>query len=214
MSYILDALKKAEQKRRQGAVPDLLTVHERPADNTRKIAWWPYISLTVLLLGSGVILAFFYKAHPGMSGNDRIQAAIPQPAQIVPQAPEPVTSRPAQPVQTEKVPAVQAPTREAGTRKVDDAAPHSDTQMPETRPSPKPVLLKENELPPGIQQELPRIVVSAHLYDANPAARIVSINGNIVHEGQDVAAGFRLEKITQDGVVLNYKGYRFFRPVF
>ncbi|MGD0282230.1 MAG: hypothetical protein ABSB95_07705, partial [Dissulfurispiraceae bacterium] len=67
MSYILDALKKSEQKRRQGAVPDLLTVHDRPASETGKRVWWPYLLSGALLLGAAMVTAGLYRAHQDIS---------------------------------------------------------------------------------------------------------------------------------------------------
>lgn len=205
MSFILDALKKSEQKRRQGAVPDLLTVHERPADKPRKQSRVLYIVVSVLLV-SGLVSVLLYKVHPGMTSNTQVHAAPPQPAPIAVPVQAPATAAPVQPVQKEILPhaAAQVPVREE----------ERNIEVPESRPASKQIVLKESELPPAIQQELPGINISAHFYDADPAARIVSIHGNVMHEGQYVAEGLKLEKITPEGVILDYKDYRFFRPVF
>lgn len=207
MSYILEALKKAEQKRRQGAVPDLLTVHDRPADKPGKQYAWIYIAASLLLAG-GMVSAVLYKVLPAMTSNTRVPAAPPQPAQIALPVQAPAAPVPAQHVgrETARPATVQQPLPDETVRKVD---------LPDQRQASKQtVVLKESELPLAIQQELPRINISAHFYDADPAARIVSVRGNVLHEGQEVAAGLKLEKITPDGVVLSYKDYHFFRSAF
>ena len=69
------------------------------------------------------------------------------------------------------------------------------------------------ELPVAIQQELPPMSVSVHAYSGKPAERLVDINGHLLHEGEDVAPGLRLEQITPEGMILSYKGYTFRRGV-
>ncbi len=56
MSYILDALKKSDQKRQRGQAPDLNTVQvELPPEDKKKVLW-PYILIGILLLNA-IILA-------------------------------------------------------------------------------------------------------------------------------------------------------------
>jgi hypothetical protein len=54
MSYILDAIKKADQKRKLGTVPDVHTVHETPIVEGRRPSWL-YGVACVLLLNAAVI---------------------------------------------------------------------------------------------------------------------------------------------------------------
>ena len=70
-----------------------------------------------------------------------------------------------------------------------------------------------NELPVSIQQELPALSISVHAYSAKPADRLVGINNRMLHEGDEVAPGLKLEQITPDGMILNYKGTSFRRGV-
>lgn len=56
MSYILDALKKSDQKRQRGQVPDLNTVQvELPPEDKKKVLW-PYLLVGIVLLNA-IILA-------------------------------------------------------------------------------------------------------------------------------------------------------------
>ncbi|MBT8135059.1 MAG: hypothetical protein KJO03_11160, partial [Gammaproteobacteria bacterium] len=51
MSYILDALKKSEQERGHGNVPDVQTVHSSSLNyRDDKKAVWPYILIVAVLL--------------------------------------------------------------------------------------------------------------------------------------------------------------------
>jgi hypothetical protein len=51
--------------------------------------------------------------------------------------------------------------------------------------------------------------VSAHYYSAEPRSRFIRVNDQALREGQTGAAGLKLEKITPDGAVFSYQGYRF-----
>ncbi len=55
MSYILDALKKSEEDRQRGEVPNLRTVQATPALKSEKRALWPYLLFLALLLNAGLL---------------------------------------------------------------------------------------------------------------------------------------------------------------
>ncbi|MGV8074077.1 MAG: general secretion pathway protein GspB [Syntrophobacteraceae bacterium] len=70
------------------------------------------------------------------------------------------------------------------------------------------------DLPPSIRQAIPRMTFSVLIYSNKPAERMININGRATREGQEVSEGLKLEEITQDGAILNFKGYRFRKGVF
>ena len=65
------------------------------------------------------------------------------------------------------------------------------------------------ELPTSVQRQIPDIRFSSHIYANDPSLRMVNINGRIVREGDSVADGISLVKISEDGVVLSYLHYTF-----
>ncbi len=65
------------------------------------------------------------------------------------------------------------------------------------------------ELPASVQRQIPDIRFSSHIYANDPSLRMVNINGRIVREGDSVADGISLVKISEDGVVLSYLHYTF-----
>lgn len=79
--------------------------------------------------------------------------------------------------------------------------------------APEPKVMTMSELPLSIQQEMPAMSVSIHAYSGQPQNRLVGINERMLHEGDYVASGLRLEQITPDGMIFSYKGYRFSRGV-
>jgi len=70
-----------------------------------------------------------------------------------------------------------------------------------------------NDLPPSIQREIPNISISFHAYSSNPKERRVMINGKMAAQGELLAPGLSLEQIAPDGVILDYKGFRFHQGV-
>ncbi|TCV87345.1 general secretion pathway protein GspB [Sulfurirhabdus autotrophica] len=69
------------------------------------------------------------------------------------------------------------------------------------------------ELPPAIQQEIPKMAISVHVYSSKPKDRLVGINERLLREGDDLLTGLRLEQITQEDMVFGYKGFHFRRSI-
>lgn len=67
------------------------------------------------------------------------------------------------------------------------------------------------DVPAAVRKSVARIDVAGFSYSDDPKARMAVINDRILHEGDEVVPGVRLEKIGSDGIVLSHKGIRF-RP--
>lgn len=72
-------------------------------------------------------------------------------------------------------------------------------------------LMASSDLPLSIQQELPHMSVGVHAYSTKPRDRLVSINNRLLREGNYLVPELKLEKITPDGMIFTYRGYRFSR---
>jgi general secretion pathway protein B len=90
--------------------------------------------------------------------------------------------------------------------------PEKQAPPPAEEIPPRPPKLSESSL--SSIDGLPKLSLSFLVYSKNPPDRMVSINGRMVREGQEVSAGLKLEEIAPDGVIFNYKGYRFRKGVF
>jgi general secretion pathway protein B len=66
-----------------------------------------------------------------------------------------------------------------------------------------------NELPQSVLSSLPKLSLSLHLYYADPSSRLISVKGRTLREGQELAAGLKLEEINPDGAVFSFQNYRF-----
>lgn len=63
------------------------------------------------------------------------------------------------------------------------------------------------------QGAIPEANLSLHVYDRNPAARFVFINGQRAREGEVLQNGLRIDEIRADGTVLSFRGARFLVPI-
>jgi general secretion pathway protein B len=59
---------------------------------------------------------------------------------------------------------------------------------------------------------LPEMHLDIHVFSARPADRFVFVNMQKYTEGQALKEGPTLERITQDGAILNHRGMRFLLP--
>ena len=91
MSYILEALKRLEQKQKREGLPTLLTPQEGPLEQKRRRPLWLYFILAALLLNAGMTLWWI---APWRSGQQSTQAHLAGPAET-PAQPATVTPTPA-----------------------------------------------------------------------------------------------------------------------
>ncbi|MEJ2698154.1 MAG: general secretion pathway protein GspB [Desulfuromonadales bacterium] len=90
MSFILDALKKAEQKRREGSIPDLQTMHVPEPGHPGKRSLW-LVVVTVVLVVNGGLLAWLVFKSPD-AGREKAASLSPAPAPISTEKESPKTA--------------------------------------------------------------------------------------------------------------------------
>jgi general secretion pathway protein B len=222
MSYILDALKKADQERTLGSVPDLETPHwgvRRSARNYR----WVWV-VAALLLVNGVLLAFLLGRgkgeDPTPASTSSAHPTIPGP--VVPISPVPgagttIVTRPRSVIQPASAP---ASTQVRPSVVTQAAAPVSE---PEPAPAtvsvnvPQPVPARPRQ--PGVQlwSDLPLEFrstftlphIDVHVYAEQPARRFILVDLQKYREGDTLQSGGVIEKILPQGLQLYYQGTRF-----
>ena len=221
MSYILDALRKSDQQRRQGVAPTLSSAQIQDEENPRPKFFWLILTAFALLL-AGILIGWWRPwqtpqppAAAPVAARQEAPPAVPPPAPVqtviapAPRpAPAPALAAPA---------AADPPVRASAT--LSPPAPKPAAAEPAVAPAPPPAeaaqtgsetkAVARNELPPALQQELPKMVVALHAYSSKPKSRLVSINDQLLHEGESLSPGLVLEQITPDGMVFSFRGYRF-----
>ena len=68
------------------------------------------------------------------------------------------------------------------------------------------------DLPFATRKEIPALDLSMHVYSADPKQRFVVLKGDRHVEGDEIGQDLILREIRQDGLVLEYKGQKFFFP--
>ena len=216
MSYILDALKKAEQERDLGRVPRIETVHDNTPRRARVLPWL----IAGILLVNVVALIWWLRpaTHSDVAMAVR-QAPMPV-APPVPIAPVRPASPAAPPVNRMPSPVVVAPPVAAAP--VVQAAPRAPVKTPVAPVVSAPIVAKPTadkapllrDLPADFRAEVPSLSLDVHVYAPAAKDRFVLINMKKYREGDQLAEGPRIAEITEDGVVLNYRGrvFRIARP--
>lgn len=221
MSYILDALRKAEAERERGSVPN---IHAQPAfagapargARPRSRAWIAVAVVGVLLVIAAALPWFFIADRSAVPAP--VAAA---PAPLVAPTPVPMTMPASAAAAPAKVPApTTAPTATAA------AVPVQPAPVPVRKPRPAPAVASAatvaaaasateeriyamNELPDDIRRQLPGLSVGGSMYSTTPASRLVIVNGQVLHEGDRLTPELVLQQIKLKAAVFAFKGYRF-----
>ena len=222
MSYILEALKKSDQQRQRGATPKLPTEQEAGVA-VKHFSSVHYGVIAAVLLCAGVAIGWlrpWQETQPvnateptaGLPIADRAAPATPSDQSEMPRKSEQKISMP------ETAAVVQAAPQKADTSSFASTSTSAVMAVPvlaqKKHTSPADVSQEQKaipfaELPMNLQQEIPAMAIQLHSYSSNPANSLVSINSRMLKEGDSLMPGLKLEQITQDGVILSYKGYRF-----
>jgi general secretion pathway protein B len=224
MSFILDALKKAEAERQRQSGPTLLEV--RVSAPRRRFPPWTLV-LGGLLAINMILLLLFALRKPAPSTSEAAPAATITPAAAAAAAPALVAAPPtaapiAAPANAAVLPIV-APPAEPSTSVASPGA--TGTSGLSGNPADnQPAIAARGALGEREQQSLsaadlpnlselggdaPTLRLDLHVYAERPADRYALINMHKVHEGDVLPEGARVLQIYRDGVSLSYRGTEF-----
>ena len=88
------------------------------------------------------------------------------------------------------------------------AVPAAGGQIRPTMERPLPPT--PSQLPPAVFNSLPERRLVAHVYAPSPQQRFVILNGGKMREGDTDSRGLTLEEILPDGMILSFRGHRFY----
>lgn len=236
MSFILDALRKSEHRRQRDVGPGLVDVPiARRASRLPLILGILGALLAINLIVLGVVLLRKQSPEEAAKPPPAPVAAAPAPQAVTSIAGaipvDPTLSREVRPLGEE------ATQYDADGNPLEPEAASSDAAdaLP-TELLPPPVPPRErvigslppaavpsgggvttgvpsiNDLTPQATSGLPALNVDLHVYARNAAQRFVVINGQRYQEGAVLKEGPTVERITEEGVVLNHRGLRFLLP--
>jgi general secretion pathway protein B len=216
MSYILEALKKADQERTLGSVPDLETPHWGARRAARNYRWLWVVG--ALLLVNGVLLAFLL----GRGTDDdepraiapSVQSSEPQP--VAPVTPVPgagttVVTRPRNVIQPLPAPVPPSSVTQAAVplpTETTSPAPSVAVAQPAARPRQQGVQLW-SDLPLEFRSGFSLPHIDVHVYAEQPARRFILVDLQKYREGDTLNSGAVIEEILPHGLQLYYQGTRF-----
>lgn len=220
MSYILDALRKADAQRERDPSRG---IHAHPtalgaasARSPRAAGLWAAAALVaVVVAGAGWYVTRSTDKGQDEPAVDEAPVATKRPHVArrapVPGATTPAPDAPPAPAATIEPPAppmaeVVPPPQPGPSAQVD-----APGQMP-ARPAP-PVAAAVPSVPApattGLPADAPRVSISGGVYSANPAQRMLVVNGQVLSEGSEAAPGLTIEEIKPRTAVLKFRGARY-----
>jgi general secretion pathway protein B len=189
MSYILDALRRADAERDRGAVPGIHAQQVPPPSGAQR---GPSPSVW-MASGAGLLLVAIV-AWQWMNGGEE---AAPAPVASVP-VPAPLAASVPRASPTIALPPIIVPEAPRPKAAAVASAPTLPVRIPTLQ-----------ELPDDVRRQIPAMSVGGSIYSDNAASRFLIINGQVLHEGQKVTPDLVLEEIKLKAAVLRFKGQRF-----
>ena len=197
MSYILDALRKSEEKRiksgTQPARPGFTFVKDSQPTKKNKFAFG--LILTSFMLVSAVSLGAGWWWSQKEQTDSEVNSTTAPPVNAVA---ETATETPG------PLPAASPP--EPSTTASGSMSP-PQLLVPSVQPADEIPYLEDmsNEF----QQKIPTLSYSGHVYSDEPGLRMIMINDAVAREGDPVGTELNLHEITADGVVMGFQETRF-----
>jgi general secretion pathway protein B len=189
MSYILDALQRAEAERERGEVPGL---NARPVPPSTAPNAGParqrtaYAAVAVAVLGAVAVGLWAWNSPVVVPVTEPASHAKPGPTvALVPVVPLAAITVAAPPVVRVVAPKT--------------VASGSATASP-------PLLA---ELPDDIRSQIPALTVNGAVYSDNPAQRLLLLNGQVLSQGSLVVPDLTLERIGANTSEFSFRGTRF-----
>jgi general secretion pathway protein B len=229
MSYILDALRKADAQRERDASRGIHAQAASLATHADDTAARGRVKAAAVI-GAGVVVA-------GLVAWYLLRAETPAPQAQVERTPQVVASPQAQPqpptVATSISPPAPPPAplpaqlgsptpqqaREAAfTNQAPGASPvNTAPAAPVTSAGvagPGTAHGVQNPAPSapvtaGLPPDAPKIAISGGVYSPNPLQRMLIVNGQVFNEGSEVAPGLKIEAIQPRTAVLGFRGARY-----
>ena len=214
MSYILDALRRADAERQQGGVPGLHTPASSqaalPAPPSQWLLWCGAAALLLMLVGA---LAWWW-TRPAVVVVNAVAAPSTAPSTLP--AARPATAPAAfdltPPATAAPLPIVvsAAPVPAAVPTAVPTPVPEAVRTAPASAalPAPAPRTVPLQQLTSDSRRELPPLVVGGSVWSDSAASRFVILDGQVLREGETVAPGLVLERIQPKSVLLRWRDMR------
>ncbi len=222
MSYILDALRRADAERRRGQAPALqqvaapLNVAPGPASRAARQRALTITALALLVLAAAA--AWWWWGHSDAGpATTTIARPVPAAAPSVAPASAPVVAAPAAPAAVVKAPApaapaavapppAPAPAKPRPARAVTEAAIAAPPPVPATASTAPPRPIAASALPEPQRSAVAQLAFGGAVQSQDRSQSFVLLAGQIVREGDALAPGIVLERIGARSLLLRVEG--------
>ena len=212
MSYILDALKRADAERERGAVPGLhaqqtAALAAAPTTRVRTRLW--LIGGAVLTLSAIAAGLWQWRASTNEAPLPAVQLAVVAPlvntSAAPAAAPAPVVASPLPVV----APVAVSPAPPVVAAPVHAATPKAAVSAPAAAPVVAPVIPLLSEMPEDFRRQIPALTITGAVYSETPAQRLLLVNNLVLNQGGLAAPEVSLEEIRPKSSVFSFRGTRF-----
>lgn len=223
MSYILDALRKSELERQMATGSRVSLFYPVTVESAARR--WREPALTVAVIGLALVVAAlgWWSHMPGetLSTPVAVVETVPAPEELKPPVPALVPERR---IEEQKAaaasPPVESPVPLIATNKRKEAVAHVTEPVKATTTgvdaklaaagASAAVTEKLEAASDTLPKDFPVLSIAGYIHD-DEGNSLAMINDKLVHEGEEVEPGLRLEKILGENSVFVYKGRRFRR---
>ncbi len=227
MSYILDALERAQAQREQGAVPGLHTptLDKRAPRPFGGMAMALGVAALVLV---GLAAGWWLQADtPNAVPQPLPTAATPATATVLSAAPvamappaatapvslpsriTPVTTVAPMPPESQTTP----PSPASASRSTAPRTPVAQTPSRVTSSPPAPAVADTppnlDALPPDLRAQIPALRITGAVQAQDPRNSLLLVNGQVLSPGAELAPNLVLERVDAHSAVLRYTDTRF-----
>lgn len=234
MSYILEALKRAEHERTEGQAADRAHASSGAGAGRIRPVTLALMGATLFLAGIGVAALLLRPAATPVTGVPAHAVVAPMPSRPPPaiaveaagdaiSAYDDALIEPAPSAEPESLDDVTPVFQGAPVTVMPAAAPlTAPTPVPEAAaraaagaadpglPAMPPLL---RDMPSDYRAQLPPLRLQVHVYDTDPARRWVMIDDRRYLQGTAVPGGALISEIVADGVVFEFRGERVLWPL-
>jgi len=219
MSYILDALKRADAERERGAVPGL---HARQATGpafqaarSMQQRAWMAVAALLALAGLAATSLWIWQRPDAAVRLAAVETAAPQlpvplaqPAPVLLPMPMPATpaaaaAPPALAASRPPPSARAAPAPPQPRPKADPVARQASSQA--TPPAVRPF----SDLSEDLRRQIPPLAITGSVYSNSPDKRLLLVNNQVLAQGSLAAPEVTLEEIQAKSSVFSFRGTRF-----
>ncbi|MES1925483.1 general secretion pathway protein GspB [Salinisphaera sp. T31B1] len=233
MSYLVDALKKAERERHEQRGADLrsISASDTPygSGSSQALRWFVIV---LAVCNIGLLVYLFWPGRTVVDTAPQIaetpastDATAPAnaPASAIEPAARRATDARAQPPQRQltaaQAPRTQPPPDRAETvegLRLSSNLPNergrvtfSRTPLDSSATVPSSLAMEDAPSAESLAGRVPDVAINGHLYSSVPGRSFILVDGRRYHEGERLAAGPAVESIDATGATLNYQGQRY-----